>query len=76
MKLTDKLKTQAEFAAAKEEKKDAIKQTGMLLSDNKLNLISGGKKEYFVKGFCMEHGWYASYECPLCASKNQDYQSF
>ena len=72
MKLTDKLKTQVEFAAAKEEKKDAVKQTGMLLGNDKLDLISGGKREYFVKGFCMKHGWYDSYDCPLCASQDQD----
>ena len=34
MKLTDILKTQVESSAAKEEKKDAIKQTDMLLSND------------------------------------------
>ena len=72
MKLTDKLKTQVESSAAKEEKKDAIKQTDMLLSNDDLDLISGGKKEDFLKKYCLLHGWYDSYECPQCAAESQD----
>ena len=72
MKLTDKLKTQVESSAAKEEKKDAIKQTDMLLSNDELDLISGGKQEDFHKKYCLLHGWYDSYECPQCAAESQD----
>ena len=72
MKLTDKLKTQVESSAAKEEKKDAIKQTDMLLSNDDLDLISGGKQEDFHKKYCLLHGWYDSYECPQCAAEGQD----
>ena len=72
MKLTDKLKTQVESSAAKEEKKDAIKQTDMLLSNDELDLISGGKQEDFHKKYCLLHGWYDSYECPQCAAEGQD----
>ena len=72
MKLTDKLKTQVESSAAKEEKKDAIKQTDMLLSNDELDLISGGKQEDFLKKYCLLHGWYDSYECPQCAAESQD----
>ena len=72
MKLTDKLKTQVESSAAKEEKKDAFKQTDMLLSNDELDLISGGKQEDFHKKYCLLHGWYDSYECPQCAAESQD----
>ena len=55
-----------------EEKKDAIKQTDMLLSNDDLDLISGGKQEDFHKKYCLLHGWYDSYECPQCAAESQD----
>ena len=42
MKLTGKLKTQVDNAATKEEKREAIKQAGMLLSDDELDQVSGG----------------------------------
>ena len=42
MKLTGKLKTQVESAATKEEKREAIKQAGMLLTDDELDQVSGG----------------------------------
>ena len=42
MKLTGKLKTQADYAAMKEEKREAIKQAGMLLSDDELDQVAGG----------------------------------
>ena len=43
MKLTGKLKTQVESAATKEEKREAIKQAGMLLTDDELDQVSGGR---------------------------------
>ena len=42
MKLTGKLKKQVESAATKEEKREAIKQAGMLLTDDELDQVSGG----------------------------------
>ena len=40
MKLTGKLKTQVESAHTKEEKRDAIKQAGMLLTDDELDKVA------------------------------------
>lgn len=42
MKLTGKLKTQVGNAPTKEEKREAIKQAGMLLSDDELDQVAGG----------------------------------
>ena len=43
MKLTGKLKTQVDNAPTKEEKRDAIKKAGMLLSDDELDQVAGGE---------------------------------
>ena len=40
MKLTGNLKTQVESAATKEEKREAIKQAGMLLIDDELEKVA------------------------------------
>ena len=40
MKLTDELKTQVDHAPTKEEKRDAIKKAGMLLSDDELEKVA------------------------------------
>ena len=40
MKLTGKLKTQVESAATKEEKREAIKQAGMLLTDDEFDKVA------------------------------------
>ena len=40
MKLTGKLKTQVDNAPTKEEKRDAIKQAGMLLSDDEFDKVA------------------------------------
>ena len=42
MKLTGKLKAQVDNAPTKEEKRDAIKKAGMLLTDDELDKVSGG----------------------------------
>ena len=42
MKLTGNLKTQVDNAATKEEKREAIKQAGMLLTDDELDQVAGG----------------------------------
>ena len=42
MKLTGKFKTQVDHAPTKEEKREAIKQTGMLLSNGDLDQVAGG----------------------------------
>ena len=51
MKLTGKLKTRIESAPTKEEKREAIKQTGMLLSNGDLDQVAGGgdPKRYICK---------------------------
>ena len=40
MKLTGKLKTQVDNAPTKEEKRDAIKQAGMLLTDDEFDKVA------------------------------------
>ena len=40
MKLTGKLKTRVESAPTKEEKRDAIKQAGMLLTNDELDKVA------------------------------------
>ena len=40
MKLTGKLKTRVESAPTKEEKRDAIKQAGMLLTDDEFDKVA------------------------------------
>ena len=42
MKLTGNLKKQVESAPTKEEKREAVKQAGMLCSDDELDQVSGG----------------------------------
>jgi hypothetical protein len=42
MKLTGNLKKQVESAPTKEEKREAIKQAGILLTDDELDKVSGG----------------------------------
>ena len=42
MKLTGKLKTQVDHAPTKEEKREAIKQAGMFLTDDELDQVAGG----------------------------------
>ena len=43
MKLTGNLKTQVDNAPTKEEKREAIKQAGMLLTDDELDQVAGGQ---------------------------------
>ena len=43
MKLVGKLKEQVENATSKEEAKEAIAKAGMLLSDNEMELVTGGE---------------------------------
>ena len=45
MKLTGNLKTQVDNAPTKEEKREAIKKAGMLLSDDELDQVAGGEGE-------------------------------
>ena len=40
MKLTGKFKTQVDHAPTKEEKREAIKQAGMLLTDDELDKVA------------------------------------
>ena len=43
MKLTGDLKKTVEKAQTKEEAKDAIKKAGMILTDDELDTVAGGK---------------------------------
>ncbi len=45
MKLTGELKKQVEKAESKQEKKNLIENAGMLLSDDELEMVSGGGGE-------------------------------
>ena len=45
MKLTGNLKKQVEKAGSKDEKKSLIKNAGMLLNDEELEMVSGGAEE-------------------------------
>ena len=47
MKLTGNLKKQAEKAETKDEKKSLIENAGMLLSDDELENVAGGKSNLF-----------------------------
>ena len=65
MKLTGKLKTQVESAATKEEKRDAIKKAGMLLSDDELDQVAGG-----MSLRCVQCDRYGSDACQICNGDN------
>ena len=45
MKLTGNLKKHVEKAGSKDEKKSLIKNAGMLLNDEELEMVSGGAEE-------------------------------
>ena len=68
MKLTGKFKTQIDHAAAREEKRDTIKKAGMLLTDDELDQISGGRELVIPEGYCSIHGRYKASPtgCPDC----------
>ncbi|MCR5791055.1 MAG: hypothetical protein K6G83_14330 [Lachnospiraceae bacterium] len=44
MKLTGNLKKQVEKAESRDEKKSLIEKAGMLLTEDELEMVSGGKK--------------------------------
>ena len=49
MKLTGELKTQVESATTREEKREAIKKAGMLLSEDEMEKVTGGiQNEPFI----------------------------
>ncbi len=52
MKLTGNLKKQVESAPTKEEKREAIKQAGILLTDDELDKVSGGASWPFNNNEC------------------------
>ena len=47
MKLTGELKKQVEKAESKQEKKSLIENAGMLLSDDELENVAGGKSNFY-----------------------------
>ena len=56
MKLTGKLKEQVEKAESKDEKKSLIEKAGMLLTDDELDLVSGGKGREEKRGINLHDG--------------------
>ena len=46
MKLTGILKKQVESESSKDGKREAIKKAGMLLTDDELDMVSGGNEQY------------------------------
>ena len=64
MKLTGKLKTQVDNAPTKEEKRDAIKKAGMLLTDDELDQVSGGYGVY--SNTCLYHPGCPNFERSKC----------
>ena len=48
MKLIGKLKKQVESSATREEAREAIRNAGMELTEDELNMVSGGRR--FVSG--------------------------
>ena len=74
MKLTGKLKEQVEKVESKDEKKSLIENAGMLLSDDELEMVSGGMSEAQLcyknpSGPIFGHKWVQSeeiYKCEYC----------
>ncbi len=48
MKLTGKPNTQVENEGNRENRREAIRQTGMLLTDEQLNMVSGGSGKWGI----------------------------
>ena len=63
MKLNDELKTEAENAAATQEKKEAPEEAGLRLNDDELDLVSGGAGNWqqYAKGPYVNYGQYIVY---------------
>ena len=63
MKLNDKLKTEAENAAATQEKKEAPEEAWLRLNDDELDLVSGGYGPWqrCAKGSYVNYGQYIVY---------------
>ena len=74
MKLTGDLKKQVEKAESKEEKKSLIEEAGMLLTDDELEMVSGGMSEAQLcyknpNGLLFGHKWVQLeeiYKCKYC----------
>ena len=54
MELTGKLKEQVEKAETKEEKKSLIEDAGMELTDEELDMVSGGAEEGNIQTMYIE----------------------
>ncbi len=86
MKLTGELKKQVEKAGSKDEKKSLIENAGMLLRDDELEMVSGGKHhDGTTHGNCpdgaIEMKWNldhfpsdrkTKHGCPLCGGNMRD----
>ena len=56
MQLIGDLKNQVEKANSKEEAKEIIADAGMMLTDDELNMVTGGKNDGAIIGLCPECG--------------------
>ena len=86
MKLTGNLKKQVEKAESKDEKKSLIENAGMLLNDDELEKVAGGRSKYLFEttwnSECSSssestHQWeidriFQKYVCPNCRSTCSD----
>ena len=54
MQLIGDLKKQVEKANSKEEAKEIIADAGMMLTDDELNMVTGGKRDEGIVGICPE----------------------
>lgn len=64
MQLIGDLKKQVEKANSKEEAKEIIADAGMMLTDDELNMVTGGKSNEGIVGICPECG-VLTFQIPL-----------
>ena len=76
MKLTGDLKKQVEKTASRQEKKAAIEQAGMLLTDDELDMVAGGEETRICS---CEHPDFGLYDerryCRICGGARGNSQS-
>ena len=70
MQLIGDLKNQVEKANSKEEAKEIIADAGMMLTDDELNMVTGGKSDKGIVGICPECGELA-FQIPLPNGERQ-----
>ena len=66
MKLTGNLKKQVESAPTKDEKREAVKQAGLLCSDDELDQVAGGFNPDADEETCPYHRGCYKYNSEFC----------